>query len=229
MSRIVIGCPIKNRGWILPEYLKALEAIDYHNKEYLMYENDSTDDTLIQLRNHKSASIYNLYSAWPSTTPGSERTEYGKNEYAHLANVRNRFLELFLDTKGDYLLSIDSDIIVHANIINELLPYADSKTIVGAAVCNLPNQKIDGRTACNFMVEYGNVFVHPQGYAPKGLYNAGVIGACYMIPRKAIEDGIRYGPDRQGEDIFWCRQAKVKGYRMIVNLDSRPIHKMVKE
>lgn len=156
MPKIVIGSPCKNRGWILPEYLKALEDIEYHNKEYLFYENHSTDDTAVILRNHKSEYPCNIFGAWIGPNIGSDRHEYGQDNYAHLAKIRNRFLELFLNTKGDYLLSIDSDIIVPTDIINQLLPYAaDRKTIIGAAICNIPNKQIDGKTPCNFMQKHG--------------------------------------------------------------------------
>ena len=230
MPKIIIGAPIKNRAWILPDYLRALENINYHNKEYLFFENHSTDDSLIILRKHKSNSIVKLFSAWPElNTPGSNRHEYGKNNYEHLSKIRNRFLEKFLETDGKYLLSVDSDIIVPSDIIiKSLLPHADENTIIGAAVCNIPNKNVDGRVACNFMQEFGQFMIHPQGYNPHGLYNCDVIGACYMIPRKIIESGIRYAPDQQGEDIPFCRQAKAKGFRLLVNLDCQPEHRMVK-
>jgi hypothetical protein len=54
-----------------------------------------------------------------------------------------------------------------------------------------------------------------------------VVGACYMIPRKAIVDGVRYSAHPQGEDIPWCVSAKEKGYRMKVILDLVCDHRMI--
>lgn len=227
--KIIIGAPIKDRAWILPEYLNVLKNIDYHNKQYLFYENHSTDDTFKILRKFAMRYTCTLHQDIEGEHVGSSRYEYSKNEYGHLANIRNKFLDYFLETDGEYLFSIDSDIIVPSNIIKELIKCIDQNTIIGAAVCNIPNGKIDGRTPGNFMQSHGEIMVHPIGYVPQGLYNVDVIGACYLIPRKVIEDGIRYAPNQQGEDIPFCRKAKEKGYRLLVNMDIRPDHRMTKE
>ena len=227
--QVIIGAPIKNRAWILPEYLKAINKIKYHNKQYLFYENHSLDNSLKILQEYNFSAKCNLYTAEAAENVGSERYEYGKNNYAHLANIRNKFLKLFLETEGDYLFSVDSDVIVKPNVLDQLLIFADQKTIVGAAICNIPNQQLDGRLPGNFMInhESGNM-IHPSGYSLTGLYNCDVIGACYLIPRQVVEDGIIYAPDWQGEDIPFCRQAKAKGYRLLVNLDCKQEHRMIR-
>lgn len=230
MPKIVIGCPAKNRAWILPEYLAALEAIDYHNKEYIFMENNSNDATLTLLRRFRSRSPTRIFSLTSKKHQGEARTEYWKENYAYLAKIRNRFLELFLQTDGEYLLSIDSDIIVPADIIKQLLPLADGKTMVGAAISNIPNCRLDGQVPGNFMFfdqETGSMH-HPKRYTPRGILDVDVVGACYLIPRKVIKDGVRYGPDRQGEDIPFCKKAKELGYKLKVKFGIDCEHRMVK-
>ncbi len=46
--KIAIGAPIRNRRWILPEYLEALLKIRYPpGLQYMFLENGSNDDTFL--------------------------------------------------------------------------------------------------------------------------------------------------------------------------------------
>ena len=47
MSRVMIGCPVRNRAWILPDYLQHLRALKYPQEqiEYCFVINDSFDET----------------------------------------------------------------------------------------------------------------------------------------------------------------------------------------
>lgn len=228
--KIAIGCPVKNRGWALTEYLNALNNIDYYNKEYIFLENDSTDITPDILYKYNFNSYYTIKSIKTELNIGEERCKYGTNKYSHLADIRNQFLELFLETDAEYLFSIDSDVIVPPNILEELLIYADKNTIIGAAISNIPNKELDGRTPGNFMVKSNTgIVIHPYNYPQQGIMDVDVIGACYLISRKAIEDGIRYAPHEQGEDIPWCMDAIKKGYELLVNFNVKCKHKMIKD
>jgi GT2 family glycosyltransferase len=228
--KIAIGCPVRNRAWVLPGYLKALDAIDYPDKQYIFYENDSTDISADILRdfihehpNTWAESIYNV------SKPEHTRAGYSANNYGHLANIRNHFIDMFLCGDADYLLSIDSDIIVPPDTIAKLLPLADNKTIVGAAISNIPGRDLDGHVPGNFMISQGDTIIHPPEYPITGTVGVDVVGAVYLMPRKVLEDGVRYGAHWQGEDVAFCQQAKDKGYKLLVNMDCRPEHRMVEE
>jgi glycosyltransferase involved in cell wall biosynthesis len=43
----MIGCPVRNRAWILPAYLQSLEALDYPRERiiYCFIVNDCEDST----------------------------------------------------------------------------------------------------------------------------------------------------------------------------------------
>lgn len=228
--RIVIGCPARNRAWALPAYLKALLDLDYPNKAFLFLENDSTDNTLAILEAFQDSCTDQAWvtRAVPSNATGWRRGEYNADGYAHLAALRNRFLDLFLETDGDYLLSIDSDVIPPPDTVRRLLELMDGQTIAGAALCNVAGQKLDGHTPGNFMVMDGNGLIrHPDSYSLIGTVDVAVIGACYMIPRQVIVDGVRYSAHPQGEDIPFCESAAAKGYLVKVILDLVCDHRMI--
>jgi hypothetical protein len=47
-----------------------------------------------------------------------------------------------------------------------------------------------------------------------------------LIPRQALENGVRYAPHIQGEDIPFCQQAKQMGYKLKVCMDVKCDHRM---
>jgi GT2 family glycosyltransferase len=225
-NKIAIGGVVRNRAWILPDYLHALEQIDYPNKSYLFLENDSTDETysiLTSWAEGKDCRVENLITE----TEGWARGDYSVNQYENLANVRNKFVEMFLKTDAQFILSVDSDIIVQPNIIQRLIQVSDENTIVGAAISNIPGVPLNGSSPGNFMVKKEGMIIHPPVYNLSGMMDVDVIGAVYLIPRKVLEDGVSYGPHPQGEDIPFCERAKDKGYRLKVLLDLVCDHRMI--
>lgn len=228
--KIIIGCPYRNRDFVLERYFKHLSEIEYDNKEYVFLLNDdlnSNTGLVKRFLGDEKVKVYKHISK--GNIPSETRKEYNRNGYEHLAYIRNLFLEKFLKTDGEYLLSIDSDILVPSNIVKQLLYYANQYTIVGAAISNIENKPMDGHVPTNFMHYIGDNLTHFSDYPMHGVLDVDLTGAVYLIPRGLIEQGCRYGADRQGEDIPFCRYAKKHGYKILVNLDCKPEHIMSKE
>lgn len=230
MPKVAIGCPVRNRAWILPEYLAALDKIDYPQVQFLFLENDSDDDTRWILDDWTfSRNDYADFICWRTGAEAWERGDYSLNGYANLATVRNQFVKSILEyTDADYLFSVDSDVIVPPDALQRLLEHADENTIVGAAISNIPGQPLDGSTPGNFMIERNGMMVHPNPYPLSGLLDVDVIGAVYLIPRKALESGVRYAAHPQGEDIAFCIKAAEMGFQMRVVTDVKCEHRMTK-
>lgn len=241
IPKIAIGCPCRNRAWILPDYLKALESINYPNKQYIFVENDSTDDTLDILQEfkfkHESTQLDMLRHT--ADVPGEGRNEYSQNEYKNLCEIRNYFIERFLVmTDADFLFSVDSDIIVPPDILDEDIHglwalSCKGNEIMGAAISNIPNTEIDGHTPTNFMVKRGDSFIHPPTYPLSELFRVAMVGAVSLIPRKILQQmydtnkGKVYKPHHQGEDLGFALNVP-EGTKFYVNMDCRPEHRMVK-
>lgn len=228
IPKIVIGCPVRNRAWVLPDYLAALDAVDYQSKEYLFLLNNSTDASGALLQQFMEKQTGLLQERFDDQAPGYQRGEYNANQFKHLAIIRNSFVEMFLQTTTcDYLLSIDSDIIVPPDIIVKMLPLVNDKTIAAAAISNIKGKSLDGRIPGNFMININGRIQHPLKYPMRDIMEVDVIGAVYLIPRKALENNLRYAPHPQGEDVAFCLTAKAKGYRLLVNLDVQCEHRMI--
>lgn len=227
-SIIAIGCIVRNRAWILPEYLDAISKIEYPNKRFLFLENDSQDNTAELLKEFCNAGNAVIKQMSFSGNMDWHRKHYWKDSFDRMSKIRNEFLNMFLETDAEYLLSIDSDIIIKPDLLDRLLSHADQNTIVGAVISNIPNKPVDGRVACNFMcLDHNGVFAHPKEYPVSGIMDVDVIGAVYLIPRKAIVEGVRYQANAHGEDIGFCINAKKKGYKMKILFDAVCDHRMI--
>lgn len=262
MARVAVGCPVRNRAWILPEYLAALKLLAIHGDDiqFCFLVNNSTDDSCKIIYEWMDENrvigklvkddLWKGFERWgiKPFVPGHKRGEYGKNSYAYMAEVRNRFLEVFMETEADYLFSVDSDIIVNPGTLKALLGTAQrfacdcsgycpgcppKKDIVAAAISNINGFPYNDSVAANFMFDNSGALHHwkiengvRQKHPTSGTFEVAVNGACVLIPRLAIELGVRYGPHPQGEDTDFCLNAKREGFKLWVNADTRPSHRM---
>lgn len=235
---IAIGCPVANRAWILPEYLAALDALNWPRKRYLFVDDRSEDATPKILKRFALESCGAVVERWCGPPgPGHRRGQYGMDGYTHLAALRNRLAEMFLESGTDALFSVDSDVIVPPDALRVLAPLvADGRTIAALAISNVAGRELDGEAQGNFMVERDGVFMHLPRRAPdgrlleasptKGTLEVDAAGACMLIPRAAFERGVRWGAHHQGEDLFFAECAYAAGFRFVVSFDSRPEHRM---
>jgi cellulose synthase/poly-beta-1,6-N-acetylglucosamine synthase-like glycosyltransferase len=226
MKNILIGCPVRNREWILPEYLKALENLDYP-KEYLAFHfilNDSTDKSKEILLNWKYETMKDGYRYvritelnfdyppdWGETritTNGSSITRFNKG-YKALTVLRNLLLDLaWLDIKTDYLFSIDSDIIIKPDILSNLL--LTEKHIIAGLI---KNDKINH----NFIDSSGR---RGDILPASKVFEVKITGAIILISRKVIDNKeIRYSPSKIGEDEGFCLSAIAQGIKPYVLSD----------
>ncbi|MCF8566900.1 hypothetical protein LLE49_19460 [Alicyclobacillus tolerans] len=227
---MVIGAIVRNRAWILPEYLDALDRMEVpENPTFLFIENDSVDDTGFLLSQWCRESKRRHHSGLIHTYRGVEQWDHHQYVYSNLAFLRNRLLEWFLTTDADFFMSVDSDIIVQPDTFERLYQtHLKTGGIVGAAICNVAGQHLDGHTAGNFLVYENGALRHPVSYPMSGDLEVGLTGAVYLMPRWVIAQGARYGDHLQGEDVPFCVSAQELGCAIHMNMDARCEHRMVR-
>ncbi|MDP9699762.1 GT2 family glycosyltransferase [Paenibacillus intestini] len=204
MSKVLIGSPVRNRAWVLERHLQSLDQQAVHQQfRYIL--NDSEDQTEHILQEHRIP--YSTYDL--GKTYGHLRGQYA---YAHLAKLRNRLLEEFLLTDCDYLFSVDTDIIVPEDSLEQLMN--NDKDICSMLIRNHPQIK-----AHNALIRGQHVPEFREGLIPVDL-----TGAVYLIKREVIEAGVRYANHASGEDAPFCEQAKSLGFELFVDTRLRPVH-----
>lgn len=222
MKNILISAPIKNRAWILPEYLKALKNIDYpkENISFLFLLNGSASDNSNEIlsrfkeeneKEYKRIEILfnGIDGKEDSGEGGNIRTGRDKVFYGKLARLRNEILDAASGHEDiDYLFSVDSDVLVTPSVIKELSEA--KKDIISALIVNDPPDSYN--------------FLHFPGgprrnfIPPSKVFEVYLTGAVYLISRavfanKKIRYSEKYGT---GEDLGFCESARQEGFKSFV-------------
>ena len=220
--RIMIAAPVRNRAWILTRYLDAIIRLDYP-KEYislLWIANDCQDDTFSILQTWERILSPMGYAdvAVCSVDTGRTESEYkGKirlagprhRAYPILANLRNIIREVAIAQDVDYLLSVDSDIILHPDTLKRLLNHR-----VGSVAALIDN----GFGTYNYLSynETKNKFYRERESPSKSIFPVGLTGACCLYSKKSLIEG-HFFVGRTGEDEGMALSLKSAGIQMYVD------------
>lgn len=226
-NRVLIGCPVRDREWILPRYLQCLSDLDYPQNqiEYAFIVNDSTDNTLRILQEfaHRSSSPVHITVKDMANRHSSSRGAYNID---NLAILRNSLLKIFLSTKSSHLFSVDSDILVTPDSLKELIKL--DLPVVSFLVRN--DQHLGELGYYNISQLQGGHYRPIQDFPRNSLIPVDCTGAGYLIQRWVIEEkGVRYHPHRQGEDIGFCEEARAKGIGIWCHTGLEGTHVMLKQ
>ncbi len=212
MGKVMIGCPVRNRAWILPEYLRCLEEIDYPDakKSYCFIINDCVDETeqILEKFSKKWSGAVRLVVA-NSKIRGYRRGQYS---FQRLAHLRNLLLTQFLQSDCDHLFSIDSDILATANSLPDLIN--NDCDIVSCLVCN--GHQVGDSSLYNVLLkDHQDHYSYMQNIPRDRLFRVDCTGAAYLIKRQVIsQHGIRYSAFYGAEDIGFCEQATQQGLKI---------------
>lgn len=223
--RVMIGCPVRDRAWILPRYLRCLLNLAYPQTqlEYAFIINnclDNTPDVLEDFAQKQTSPVRLVYDN-SQTRSGCTRGYYS---FSRLAELRNQLLAQLLDSECDYLFSLDSDILVSPSTLSSLLE--NQCDIVSALVYN---GLINGRQPVyNILERIGaDQFVHITNFCRNALLRVDCTGAAYLIRRKVIAGhGVRYSSRYGAEDIGFCMDAHRKGLKIFCDTRLECCHVM---
>lgn len=151
-------------------------------------------------------------------------------DFNHFADIRNTWLSM-RRKEDKYILSVDSDIILPPETANELL--ATEKPIVSALIKNTeigPYQTYNILEQSYFAEgdQGDTVNFYTSLDKTNGLRQVDITGACYLISREVLDEGVYYGYHLQGEDIFFCEQAAKRGFNIYCQQNIQPKHIMEK-
>lgn len=206
--KVMIGAPVRNRAWVLPRFIEGIKKnMDVPHETHFIV-NDCTDETEnILLRAGMKVHHFDLLGM---KTPTELRGTYS---YTNLAFLRNKLLEAFLESDCTHLFSCDTDIVIPEGSLRQLVE-AD-KDIISMIIKNHPKIR-----AHNIL----NNYRHIQEDIEEGVIPVDITGAVYLIKREVIEAGVRYGHNRQGEDVYFCDEARKKGFGLHCDTRLQPIH-----
>jgi len=225
---VCVGSPIQNRQHTILKYLDHIYELDYPKNKILLafYVNNSTDKTYECLETFRDSYMDEYYNIllWDETTPKEyvdDQTRESFRDYSEFAYIRNRFIQLIYPYPWQYLLSVDSDILVEPNTIKTLIN--NNKDIIASLVyhkriywLNEYNILLNGK---NNIARHINFDSLPKPIKP---FRVDVTGECYLINRRVFDSGVRYHFHKQGEDVAFCQDAQEHGFSIYCDPSVRP-------
>lgn len=229
---VVAGTPCRDRGWILQRYLDALRA-NKPDAIFILTDNNS-DDTLEILSRNADVRWENL---WCDPQPGCTRDgSDGMPRYSSkfMAEIRNRWAAMVLEffPEATHLFVCDSDVLPEPDVLEKLLAL---KAPVAAAFVPIA----DGVTPIhmdNFVYRVesdGSWSLRGKRTGVEATYTEPhqiwLCGGCYLIERRALDTGLRWGEHPQGEDGFIATECWRLKLMMMVDPGARCAHLMERD
>ena len=215
MIKVLIAAPLRQDPKIFREYQKGLDQLiipDGVQADRFFVVNDCPE-VVPEIRdaewievNSENVTIYHDH-IW--TNDLVDRMAY----------YRNLTIRKALDGGYDYLLSVDTDLVLEPHTLQQLLE--DQKDIVAGLF---------------WTNGWSNAWMYDQaaGYDPEwskpGLYKVGMSGALILISRKVLEAGVDYTPIPVihkalfGEDRHFCIRAVCAGFQIWGDSHCLPVH-----
>jgi glycosyltransferase involved in cell wall biosynthesis len=216
--KILIACPTYDgMSYCLDEFLDAIRNLNYDNYDVLIVDNSESEEYYNQLRGLGLNAIKDYFSTIKDSP------------MKRLVNSRNIILEHTIKGDYDYLLTIDSDVILPKDAIERLLKH--DKDIVSGVYYKISEQ-------CGFRQEYpllmtacdekGNPITTDEPNCQvryftnneikdKGLIKADAIGlGCALISKEVIER-FRFKHESSKDptdDMFFSIEMKRLGYQI---------------
>lgn len=202
MKNIIIGCPTRNRTWILPLWKEYVEAAIPEDWEYSFAFVVGQDD----MKTMEMVGSWERTNIIPVDEPPimeDVRTWADTSRFEHMAWLRNQLLGYARFRSPDYLLSLDSDILLHKDVLKNLIETAEQNEAdaVGGLTYFDPQDKHVTNIA-NWR-EY-NAFnsgfkrVREPGVHPVDI----IMGIKLLGPEGYNTDYIYHG---MGEDLGWSQ------------------------
>ena len=240
-KRVLVGSPVYQKPEILDAFLNSLKNLNRNTIHIdYMFVDDNIDEKssklLAEFKREESKVIIRL---------GNEQGVYVCNEESHhwdddlmlkVANYKNSIIDYAIENNYDYLFFIDSDLILHPNLIEHLK--IANKDIVSEIFWSQWHKDRPLEPNVWLFDEYDlvpkrlgeNLSEKEMGLRQikflnqlriPGLYEVGGLGACTLISRDALVEGVNFKSIKNltihGEDRFFCIRAAVLGIDLFVD------------
>ena len=215
MKKVLIAAPLRQQPKIFREYQKGLDNLiipDGVNVDRFFVVNDC-DEIIPEIRdaeyvvnNSKDVTMYQNH-IW---------TDDLVNKMAYM---RNLTIRKALEDGYDYLLSVDTDLVLEPHTL-EVLMNTGKDIVAGLFWTN----------GWSNAWKYDQARGYDPHWAQPGLYKVGMSGALILISRKVLEAGVDYTPIPVirkalfGEDRHFCIRAGCAGFQIWGDSHCLPVH-----
>lgn len=242
--RVLVGCPVRQTPEIFKEFLWSLSNLNQntYTTDYYFIDDNDNEETSKLLKEFSDQTGTKCEIFHPSST---ENNAYICNEEGHqwthslmwkVGRFKDRIIQYALDNAYDYLFFVDSDIVLHPITIEHLI--STKKDIISNIFWTcwaqdsifLPQvwmydqytqyEILDGEQLSQEEIHRRHLAFLMKMRTP-GTHEVGGLGACTLISKKALEQGVNFKKVKNcsfwGEDRHFCLRAAAMGLDLFVD------------
>jgi hypothetical protein len=202
---LVVGCPVAHRSWILHAWFDAIEVscTAAGVEPTYAFVVDRDDPCIDILSRRAPQACVELVDR----SKGTDARQWNPQRFTYMVEIRNRLLQTVRTLGAQGFLSVDSDILVHPELVSRLLDDLDQGYAAVGGKC--------------FMTQTGRQFPSwarlgrsgsIQRTDSDGFFACDVIMAIKLMTPAAYH--VDYEFDLQGEDIGWSKACARQGLRL---------------
>jgi hypothetical protein len=224
MPKLIIGCPVYKRDWILKHWFECIERQSFPLEDIgfvfeLGPEDEETHQILFDWQGqHPEVSVFdariNTNERHYEHPEGHRKWSYDK--YYNMIELRNSLLERVRCIGPDKYFSLDSDILLEDNtIIEQLWDISETKNVDAVSPLMYMTPKgTEFPSVMSWLPDLpGKARRIHENYSIGKLFQADVIMAAKMM-NKPVYENINYRFNRQGEDLGWSHECQIQGYKL---------------
>jgi len=216
--RVIIIILNWNNAAVTLDCLHSLEGVCYPNKEILLIDNGSDDDSLKLLEDYQRRSaIKDILTVIPL------KENFG------FAGGNNKAMEMAVAMNAEYVLLLNNDTIVAPDFLSKLIDSAVRDRhlgVVGAKIHYYPEKQKIWFTRGKIDYLKG-AFYHETEDAP-GLLETDFVTGCLMLIPLAVLKKVGFFDERfflNAEDVDLSKRIESAGYKLRVRGDAIIYHK----
>jgi len=198
--------------------LESLDKLSYSNFEIIIVDNNSQDDSIVQIEKYLDTNSKNRYHLF--TNPVNEGFAEGNNIGITYAR----------DHEADYILLLNNDTIVDENFLNEMIQIGEADEAIGIIGSTIYYESEPDKiwfASAKFSWLGGGR--HIIKLITKDSRPSDFITGCALLIKKEVIQKIGQMPIDYFiyyEDIDWCLSAKKAGFKMAVATNAKIWHKI---
>jgi len=220
VAKILIGCPVYKREYVLPLWLDAIVSQTWPLKDIgFVFEaapnDEGTHNILLDFHAaHPELQCFDLVinsSESHTTHPPHGRT-WNHLKYYKMCRMRNNLLDKAIAYDFDRFFSLDSDILLEdKTTLSQLFTLTEERPAVSPLSYMFP-VGFQFPSVMSWVGEPGGRAKRmPERYPIGEVFKADIIMAAVMM-RPEVFGKVRYLPHRQGEDLGWSFSCASHGF-----------------
>ncbi len=211
MTDLVVGCPVRQRSWIIDDWFEHVEVATRRAGLEVVYAlvGDRRDLTVQILKDRcLLAKRRLLFTHVDEDVTAPDERQWNELRFARMVVLRNVLLGMVREAGPRHFLSLDSDILLGKDTLVGLCEAIENFDAVGGATWMTPTSRRIPN--CGWLKGQRGL-IRPQ-VDHEGVIPVGVIMALKLMAPSAY--AVDYELHAQGEDLGWSAACARAGVRL---------------